>query len=514
VNILDAKTLWDLAELRAEATPDAIFSLDEAGEELSFEGLRRQALVAAAGLHECGLRQDDVVSWILPTRISAFVLMVALSRLGVVQSPLLPIYRQREAEFCLRQTQARWLLVPGVFRGVDYGEMARDLTKVLPDLQTLGIDAGLPQGDPEGLPAAPVGDFSDAAPVRWIFYTSGTTSDPKGALHTERAILLSSLGMVEAVGFGPGDRMAVVFPVTHLGGANSLVASLATGATQLVVERFDPPSTIPFLASHGVTHAGAGPVFYQAYLEAQRAEGPDPIFPGLKVLYGGGAPLPPQRDLEVRREMGGVGVLSTYGMTECPIISMVRRDDSDERRAGTVGRPTRAETRIRVVRSDGSEAAPGEEGELRVHGLQLLKGFVDERLDAQAFDDQGFFRTGDLGRVDAAGYVVITGRMKDIIIRKGENISALEIENLLDEHPKVAEVSVIGLPDEERGELCCAVVRDVDPADPLEFDEMVAFLETRQLMRQKIPERLEHLAELPVNPSGKVVKPRLQERFS
>jgi non-ribosomal peptide synthetase component E (peptide arylation enzyme) len=166
-----------------------------------------------------------------------------------------------------------------------------------------------------------------------------------------------------------------------------------------------------------------------------------------------------------------------------------------------------------VVRPDGSRAASGEEGELRVKAPQLLQGFVDARLDEEAFDEEGFFRTGDLGRLDAEGYVVVTGRMKDVIIRKGENISAPEIEALLAAHAKVAEVSVIGLPDEERGERCCAVVRDADPANPLGFDEMVAYLESRRLMRQKIPEQLEHLAELPRNPSGKVVKARLKALF-
>jgi non-ribosomal peptide synthetase component E (peptide arylation enzyme) len=511
--MLEAETAWQLVERRAEATPDALFALDEAGHELSFDGLRREAERAAAGLHALGIGEGSPVSWILPTRNAAFVLMTALARLGAVQNPLVPIYRKREVEFCVRQTGARWLLVPGTFRGFDFGELARELAQEFADLSALEVGTELPSGDPATLPAPPTSGGADG-PTRWIFYTSGTTSDPKGAKHTDHAILVSSRGLVDAVGLGPDSRTSAVFPITHLGGANALISTLLAGSTQLVVEAFDPPTTIPFLARHGVTHAGAGRVFYQAYLEAQRAAGPEPIFPELRALYGGGAPTPRQLHLDVPREMGGLGILSTWGMTECPIISMTRWDDPPEKRVGTEGRPTHPQTRIRITRPDGSEAGTGEEGEILIHAPQLLRGFVDPRLDAEAFTADGFFRTGDLGSVDAEGYIVISGRMKDVIIRKGENISAPELEELLIDHPKVAEVAVIGLPDEERGERCCAVVQDATPDDPLGFDEMVEFLEARQLMRQKLPEQLEHLAELPRNASGKVVKAQLKQRFS
>jgi non-ribosomal peptide synthetase component E (peptide arylation enzyme) len=165
------------------------------------------------------------------------------------------------------------------------------------------------------------------------------------------------------------------------------------------------------------------------------------------------------------------------------------------------------------VRLDGERAAAGEEGELRVRGPQLMRGYVDASLDADAFDAEGFFRTGDLGRIDADGYVVVTGRLKDVIIRKGENISALEVESFLFEHPKIADVSVVGLPDTERGELCCAVVVCEEGAR-LEFEEMFDFLRERGLMLQKIPERLECVDSLPRNPSGKVLKRHLIARFS
>ena len=507
--MIEAPTLWRLVEARAQATPDARFAIDEQERGLSFAELHDEALRAAAGLHTRGIGVDTPVSWLLPTRLSAFVLMAALARLGAVQNPLVPIYREREIRFCLEQTGARFLLVPETFRGFDFGPLARTLAEESEALTAIEIGEGLPSSDPKSLPPA----AEDDQAIRWVFYTSGTTSDPKGARHTDASVLLSSRGLVRALDLGPKDRTGVVFPVTHLGGANALVSTLQAGSSQLVVEVFDPATTVPFLAAHGVTHAGAGPVFYQAYLEAQRAAGPEPIFPELVALYGGGAPTPPSLHEAVRRELCPLGILSTYGMTECPIISMTRHDDPPGKRATTEGRPTHPDTRVRIVDADGRPLPAGQQGEIRLHAPQLLKGFVDRALDASAFDEQGFFRTGDIGCLDEDGYVVLTGRQKDVIIRKGENISAAEVEGLLAGHPAVAEVAVIGLPDPSSGERACAIVRPTDPSAPLGFDEMVAFLSDQGLMRQKIPEQLEQVDAMPRNPSGKIVKAALKERF-
>ena len=162
------------------------------------------------------------------------------------------------------------LFTYAAIRGFDFAALASDLERARPGLTTIDVADALPTADPAQLP--PAADNPEAP--RWIFYTSGTTSDPKGAQHSDANVLLSSRGLAEALDLGPTARTGVVFPVTHLGGANALVSTLFAGSTQLVVESFDPATTIPFLADHGVTHAGAGPVFYQAYLEAQRAAGP------------------------------------------------------------------------------------------------------------------------------------------------------------------------------------------------------------------------------------------------
>jgi acyl-CoA synthetase (AMP-forming)/AMP-acid ligase II len=511
--LIDARGLWELVEARAAATPSAPCVVDESDRALDFAGYRDAALRAAAGLAAQGVGRETRVSWVLPTGIEAMVLCAALARLGAVQNPILPIYRSREVGFITRQTGARLLCVPGVLRGFDYAAMARALAAEQPELRVLVVDPALPRGNPDALapPEPPVAP--ERAPVRWHFYTSGSTAFPKGARHTDATLLASFRGLVRVLEIGPQDRNALVFPFTHVGGIGWLIAGLLSGCAHVAVASFDPKTAIPLLARHGVTLAGAGTAFHQAYLAAQR-ESDAPIFPKLRALPGGGAPKPPALHGQCKQALGGVGIVSGYGLTECPIIAMNTVRDPDAKLAATEGRVNPPGAEIAVVKVDGSRARAGEEGELRVRGPQLCRGYVDPALDAEAFDADGFFRTGDLGTVDADGYVVITGRLKDVIIRKGENISAREVEDLLFEHPKVADVAVIGLPDPASGERCCAVVAPRDAADPLGFDEMAAWLRSRGLMVQKIPEQLETLDALPRNPAGKVQKQELRRRYA
>jgi acyl-CoA synthetase (AMP-forming)/AMP-acid ligase II len=502
-------TIWQLVEARAAATPEALFAVDEQDRTLTFAAYRDAALRTAAGLYARGIDAETPVSWMLPTTLEALVLTAALARLGAVQNPILPIYRERETRFVTRQTGARLLCVPPPFRGFDYPALARALAAERDDLDVLVVDRSLPEADPRGLS---VPTPHAVPPVRWIFYTSGTTADPKGARHTDASLIASFKGFLRVLEVGPDDRHAFVFPLTHVGGIGWLIASLLAGFGHIAVAIFDPKHTIPLLSRHGVTLAGAGTVFHQAYLAAQREQPGARIFPRVRAFPGGGAPKPPQLHYDLKREVGGVGIVSGYGLTECPVIAMNTVREPDEKLANTEGRLNPPDAEIRVIRPDGSAASPGEEGELCVRGPQLCRGYLDARLDAAAFDAEGFFHTGDLGRVDADGYVVITGRTKDVIIRKGENISAKELEDLLYTHPKVADVAVIGLPDPALGERCCAVV--ACRSEPLGFEEMVEFLTSKQLMRQKIPEQLELVAEVPRNAAGKIQKQLLRDRFA
>ncbi len=511
-----APSLWSLVERRAATTPGRALAVEDTGARLTFGDYRDRCLAAAAGLaRHHGVGEGTPVSWELPTWVESLVLVGALARLGARQNPIIPIYRGREVGFVTRQSGARLLVVPPSYRGFDFAAMAAEVAAGSDGLEVLVADRSLPEADPTSLPPAPPDpDRDEDAPVRWVFYTSGTTADPKGAQHTDLTVLAAALAMSECLAITEDDVSALVFPFTHIGGIGWLLAALVTGCTLLVTEAFDPVATPAFLAAHGVTLAGSGTPFHQAYLAAQRALAPGsgPLFPVVRAYPGGGAPKPPQLHRDVRAEIGGLGIVSGYGLTEAPIVAMATVDDPDDKLAETEGRPTAGVT-IRVVGLDGQVVPSGQEGELRVRGPQVMRGYLDATLDAAAFDEDGYFRTGDLGRLDAEGYVTITGRLKDVIIRNGENISAKEVEDLLYAHPAVADVAVVGLPDERTGERACAVVA-LHPGADLDLEGVRSFLVGAGLRVQAAPEQLEVVASVPRNPAGKVLKQALRDRYA
>lgn len=502
----DDLALWPLVVARAAATPDALMAVDAEGRRCTFAALRDTAERVAAAFAARGVGEGSVVAWILPTRHEAFVLAVALARLGAVQVPLIPILREREVGFILRQTRATHVVCPGTWRGFDYGAMVHaSLAGRAADV--LVADPALPEADPSGL-----SPFVEAAPdaVRWIFYTSGTTSTPKGARHTDRTVAACAHRMNVRFDARPGDRNGLVFPVTHIGGIAFLMGGLQAGYAHILVEVFDPVASCELLAREGVTLAGAGPVFWMTYVDQQRKHPDRRLFPQLRALLGGGAPKPPTIHDDVR-DVLGVVLATGYGMTECPTAAHSSVHDPDDV-LRTDGRPL-DDTEIRIVAADGSPAAPGVPGEIRVRGPMIFAGYVDPADDADAFDEHGFHRTGDLGLLDERGVLTVTGRVKDIIIRKGENISAKEVEDVLYRHPAVADVAVIALADRERGELACAVVVPRDAGAPPTLDELAAHGRREGLSARKLPERLELVDVLPRNPTGKVLKYELQARL-
>jgi len=512
-------SLWDLIQQRAADTPDAFFVKDEDGRTLTFAEYRDASERAAAALHERGIGEGDVVSWQLPTWIESMVLVGGLARLGAVQNPILPIYRDREVGFVVKEAGAKLLVVPGQWRGFDFGAMARGIAADVAGLGVLEIHRGdVLEGDAATLPPVPapgpafeVG-VRHEGPVRWLFYTSGTTADPKGAKHCDTTVAASGYSMVDAFDLNADDRNALVFPFTHIGGAGWLFAGLIAGCVHIIVEGFVPDTTIPVLERERVTLAGAGTTFHMTYLAAQAAAD-HPLFPETRIFCGGGAAKPPQLHYDVKEHLGGLGILSGYGLTECPIISMARVDATDEQLANTEG-PLCAGVDVKVVALDGRVVPRGEEGELRAKGPNLCLGYTDPALNADGFDEDGYFRTGDLGIVRDDNHVVITGRLKDVIIRKGENISAKEVEDLLFTHPRIGDAAVIGLPDPASGERACAVIVVADGAEAPTLAELFEFCKGEGLMVQKIPEQLEIVDVLPRNPTGKVLKHELRKVYA
>ena len=500
-------SLWDRFEERVWATPDAPVVVTPT-ETMTFGELRDRALAAAAGLRDRGIEEGTVVSWQLPTRPDTVVLTLALVRLGAIQNPLLPMLRHAEVEFITRQCAADVLITVPEWNGFDFSGMAREVSGRVPGLEVLVLDDGLPAGDPTSLPAAPAVDDV----VRWYYYTSGTTSDPKGAKHTDANVVAAAHCQCSHLDVGERDRMACVFPFTHIAGAVYVASVTLTGCSMVLLEAFTAESP-GVLADLDLTLVGAGTPFHQAYLAYQEAH-PEraPLFPRARAFLGGGAPKPPSLHYRVKDELGGVGIVSGYGMTEAPILTMGRLTDDDEELANAEGSPGPG-VELRFLDSFGIEADPTIGGELVVRAPQVMQGYIDSTLDADAFVD-GWLRTGDIGRLTPAGNLVISGRAKDIIIRNMENISAKEIEDLLVEYPSIADASVIGLPDERTGERVCAVVVVRGGESVPAKQDLVDYVVGRGLAIQKTPEQIEVVDVLPRNSSGKVQKNLLRDQYA
>ncbi|MGD9701056.1 MAG: class I adenylate-forming enzyme family protein [Acidimicrobiia bacterium] len=497
---------WHVIDARARLTPDLPFVSDQQGRVLTFGRYRELAEDVAAGLVELGVRQDHVVSWQLPSNLEATILMAALCRLGVRQNPIIPILRRAEVGLITEQVGSRWLVVPGVYRGFDFVEMAkeaigdRDCTIVTTSDYAGDAELSLPRGDPSGLPLA----VDPGDEVRWYYYSSGTTATAKGAKHTDSSVMASSNAQIAYIGLRQDDVFPVPFPITHIGGIMLLTAYLRVGAQLLFLETFDPVTSPELMAERGATVLGSATPFFQAYLAAQRRHGDAPLFPKLRQLQAGGAPITPELNAECLRVFG-TPIYNQWGLTEFPAATSLGEGDPPEKFNGTVGRMAPG-AEAKTVGFDGETTPPGSEGELWVRGPQRCKGYVDASLDAAAFDAEGYFRTGDLGVIDEDGFVRITGRLKDIIIRNAENLSAQEIEDVLTEHPAIADVAVIGVPDEMTGERACAVIVLAQGYESLTIPELAEHCQAKGLAKQKIPEQLTIVAELPRNPMGKVLK--------
>src|SRR5256714_11921214 len=246
--ITDARSLWELIERRVAETPDTTMLVDEDLRTMTYRESRDAAGRAAAGRAELGVGEGTPVSWALPTWIESLVLVGALSRLGAIQNPILPIYRHREVGFVANQTGAKLLIVPSTWKGFDYEGMAREIAAAQPGLDVLIVDRKLPDADPAPLAPPPTPPSSpDDAPVRWAFYTSGTTADPKGARHTDRTIMASAYGMTKALAIEPGDVSALAFPFTHIGGIGWLVRSVFVRVKTIGIQSLHPPPADPRL---------------------------------------------------------------------------------------------------------------------------------------------------------------------------------------------------------------------------------------------------------------------------
>lgn len=502
----DATSLWHLLTLRAAATGDAVAIRDEHGHGATFAEVAARVERVAAGLQASGIGPGSVASWQLPTRIDTIVLSLALSRLGAVQNPIIPLYREREVTAMVEQCRSDWLITLPEFRGFDHAAMARQVRTATGErIEVLVLTGALPAGDPATLPPAPSGSDD----VRWIYTTSGTTSAPKGVCHTDGTLIAGGVALADAVGATALDVGTVSFPYAHIGGPDMLIASLVSGMSLVVMEVYEPAAAVELMRRTGTTITGGSTPHYALLLDEQRKSPGTPVVPTLRMVAGGGAPMPEQLFRDVLTEVG-VPVLHAYGMTECPMITSARMSDSVEQLATTSGRAVRG-CEVQIRTEDDVVLGAGEAGRVWLRGAMRFEHYLVDGEVVRPFDADGWLFTGDIGLVRDDGHLVLVGREKDLIIRKGESISPAEIEVVLAQHPSVADVAVIGLPDDRAGERICAVLVLHEGAGHLALADVRAHCRESGISPAKFPEEVVIVAEMPKTPTLKIRKQSLRE---
>jgi|SRR5579875_1752563 len=471
---------------------------------------------AAAALQRLGLGRGDVISVQLPNWWQYPVLTLAAFRIGVVVNPLMPIFRERELSYMLDFAETKLFVGPRVFRGFDHEAMIRSLQPSLPKLEHIIIvdgegpanfETALLSGT-ERLPPPPIGEIGAMPPdeMAVLMFTSGTTGSPKGVMHCLNTFMANNIALADRFGLDENDTLLVCSPLGHMTGfAAGMLLGLKIGASVVFQDIWDPKRALALMAEEGVTFSAGAPTFLFDMCEAVAAGAPKPT--RLRKFLCAGAPIPPVLIERVYRDFN-LTVCSLWGMTESLSSTMTEPERALEKSSKTDGR-TLEGVEVKVVRSDGGIAAVGETGLLKVRGAQMFLGYY-KRPDMEPFDPEGWFDTGDLGYMDDEGYIRISGRVKDVIIRGGENVPVVEIENLLVKHPAVLSAALVGYPDARLGERVCAFVT-LRPGQTLDLPSVQAYMAENKVAKQYWPERVEVVSELPRTPSGKVQKFRLKE---
>jgi len=480
-----------------------------------------EALRVAGGLRVLGLGPGDVVAFQLPNWVEAAITFYACAMLGVTLVPIVHFYGPKEVGFILRQSGARALIIVSRFGKRDYLAELATIRDGLSDLEHVIV-----VGDPEDHSEAsfetgliPFDELRRAEPIdgpapvdpdtaALIAYTSGTTADPKGVVHTHRTIgcEVRQLSGHQAM----RDRPSLVgAPVGHaIGMLGGLLCPLVGGKPIFLIDGWDPPTVLRAMVEEQIA-AGSGSTYFFTSLLDCPGFGSEHV-ELMRYIGLGGSPIP--NAVAERADELGISLVRAYGCTEHPSVTGSQHTAPREKRIHTDGCPLDW-VEIRTVDEGGRDVPVGQPGEILTRGPDRFAGYTDPALTAAAIDEEGWFSTGDVGVIDTEGYLTITDRVKDIIIRGGENVSAAEVEQLLAHMKGVAEVAVVAAPDERLGEHGCAFFRMQPGCAPPDLEALRSHLSEAGLARQKWPEELRVVEELPRTASGKVQKFVLREQL-
>jgi cyclohexanecarboxylate-CoA ligase len=467
----------------------------------------------AGGLSHVCVGPGDTVSLMLPNRLEFGALIFAISRLGAVYSGIPVSYGEKDVAFMLRRARTNVLVIPSRFRGMDHVAMARRLLSQTPELEHVVVLGGEAPGEPGWLSFEELASVEpldeppmvDPGSLAHVGFTSGTTGEPKGVMNTHQMLDFVCRRWVEHQGEEVLNRDTVNLipsPVGHhTGFLWGVLITALLGGTAVYLDRWKPEMVARVIEREGVTAMIGAPTFLQ---DLVRLPGIDPeAFPSLRIVSIPGAPIP--RSLVPQaREMLGCFICPAWGMTEWGIGISGSPGLPRERVEETDGVPVEG-CDVRVVQETGEQAQPGQMGDLQIRGPGLFAGYLARPdFTAEAIVD-GWFQTGDLAIMDEDGYVSLVGRSKDVIIRGGENLPVHRLENLLYGHPAIADVAVVGVPDERLGERACAVVVP-EPDQQLALEDITEYLLAEGLSKHFLPERLELMEQLPKTQSGKIRK--------
>tara|TARA_R110002096_G_scaffold79166_1_gene185917 strand:- start:4018 stop:5661 length:1644 start_codon:yes stop_codon:yes gene_type:complete len=493
-------------------------SLTNTTNRISYGALGKLVDRIAVGLAELGVEKNDVVSCQLPNWWQFTALHLACARIGAVTNPMMPIFRERELSFMLGLAESKVLVIPRAFRGFDYPAMVRNIRSGLPDLKhVLVIDGTGEDSFEKTLLDTPWEEKRDKTDlfarrqpspddVIQLMYTSGTTGEPKGVMHTSNTIMSNLLLCAQCLELKRSDVILMASPMAHQTGfMYGLAMPIVLGTTAVLQDVWEPKRAAKLIGDEDVTFTMASTPFLSDLTEtvAQDQQG----LPSLRIFLVAGAPIP-RALVERARQTLGTHIVSAWGMTENGLVTTTRLDDPEEKAINTDGRPLPG-MEVRVVDRENKPLPGGREGMLKARTCSTFVGYL-KRPEWYNHDAEGWFDTGDLARIDGDGYIRLTGRSKDIIIRGGENIPVVEVEGLLFRHPDIQDVAIVGMPDARLGERACVFIVP-KPRRKISLSEITDFLEEHSLAKQYLPERLETVDELPRTPSGKVQKFKLRE---
>ena len=493
---------------------------EEDSHRLSFLELDQHVTRMAAGLTGMGVNKGDVVSCQLPNGWQMTALHLACIRIGAILNPLMHIFKKHKLRFMLRHAQSKVLVVPKMFRAFNHQAMAEGLRKDLPDLEHLLVIGGEGQQSFEDqlinraweTETDTTALFAErrinADDIIQILFTSGTTGEPKGVMHTSNTLFSNIFPYAERLHLNSEDIVFMGSPMAHQTGfLYGLMMPIYLGATAVLQDLWQPDFARQIIAREKPTYTMASTPFLNDLVE-QAASHPQDL-ESLRIFVAAGAPIPGalvEKALNTTR----FKVASAWGMTENGAVTLTHPEDPPSRAIESDGVPLPF-MEVKVVDLDGNSCPPNTEGNLLVRGASLFVGY-HKRPELYEVDADGWFGTGDLARIDEQGYIRITGRTKDVVIRGGENIPIMEIENLLYKHPDINTVALVGFPDKRLGERVCAYITLNEGDKIMTLDDIKTYLAEQQVSKSYFPEHLVISDALPRTPSGKLQKFKLRDQ--